>query len=127
MVGQKAEEGVRRTPAGKIPYVPEAAGFIAPFFIGGVSPKRGIKNLSKAEVKANFAKFRKQIVEEGEVVGSKGVKAGKKLLGKLEPLVQEARKYKSAEEFISGNGIQRAIKILTGNKFFCRDFLMCFD
>ena len=114
MVGQKAEEGVRRTPVGKVPYVPEAVGFIAPFFIGGVSPKRGIKNLSKAGVKANFAKFRKQIVEEGEVVGSKGVKAGKKLLGKLEPLAQEARKYKSAEEFVNGNGIQRAIKILTG-------------
>lgn len=64
MVSEKVTEGVRKSPAGNVPYVPEIAGFAAPFFLGGISPKKGIKQLTKAEVEATFAKFGKNVVKD---------------------------------------------------------------
>lgn len=49
-VSRGAEETTRKGPLGKVPYLPEAAGFIAPFFIGGVGPKGGVS--SKAILEA---------------------------------------------------------------------------
>lgn len=72
--------------------------------------KTGVKTAVKTEVKPELRKLAQKLVQKGLDEADKvtkipkGLEGGGGILKALEPLVQEARKYKSAEEFVQDYG-----------------------
>ena len=119
--GEVVERGVEKTPLGAVPYLAPVAGFLSegllpPYGGGALGKAKFLKTLARETsedvIKSTLKSGIKDLAEEEATALAKQIApltdeaAIAKILEQpkdLEPLATEARKYKSAEEFIGAN------------------------